>query len=136
MENSKAVDTPIQKLNKKEEQEKIVKSTAYPYRETVGSLLYLSSKTRPDLAFAVGFASRHVENPSREEITNAKRILKYLNGTTNLGIEYMHKYDEDIIEAYTDSEYAENPDTRRSTTDTSSTMEEDLSAGVQGNRQW
>ena len=49
MENAKAVNTPIIKNTPAEESEK---NDQYSYREAVGSLLYLASKTRPDLSFA------------------------------------------------------------------------------------
>lgn len=35
-----------------------------PYRQAVGSLMYLSICTRPDLAHAVGVLSQHLERPS------------------------------------------------------------------------
>lgn len=33
------------------------------YAEVIGSLLYLSSTTRPDISFAVGYLSRYMSNP-------------------------------------------------------------------------
>lgn len=40
--------------------------TDKPYREVVGSLLYLASCTRPDIAYVVGVLSRFVSKPSTE----------------------------------------------------------------------
>jgi len=36
-----------------------------PYREAVGSLLYLSQRTRPDITFAVNLVSRYLEKPHK-----------------------------------------------------------------------
>jgi len=34
-----------------------------PYREAVGSLLYLSQITRPEITFSVNLVSRYIEDP-------------------------------------------------------------------------
>ncbi len=44
-------------------------------RALVGSFLYLSCHTRPDVAFAVGVFARFVENPSCHHWKAGKRIL-------------------------------------------------------------
>ena len=36
------------------------------YQSTIGSLLYLSTGTRPDIAFAVSNAARFSSNPSKQ----------------------------------------------------------------------
>lgn len=77
----------------------------YPYRQAVGSLLYLSCKTRPDIAFAVNHASRFVENPSQENVKNIKRIFRYLMGTVNVGIHYSSS-ETLTLENYSDADYA------------------------------
>ena len=37
-----------------------------PFRESVGALMHLMIATRPDIAFAVGYVSRFMENPQVE----------------------------------------------------------------------
>ena len=58
-----------------------------PYREAIGSLLFLvqhtTRHTRPDIAFAVITASQFVENPCKSHWNAVKRIIKYLKGTIN-----------------------------------------------------
>lgn len=49
-----------------------------PFREAVGVLMHLTNATRPDIAFAMGYASRCMENPQIEHWMAVKRILRYL----------------------------------------------------------
>uniref|UniRef100_A0A0A9YCF4 Retrovirus-related Pol polyprotein from transposon TNT 1-94 n=2 Tax=Lygus hesperus TaxID=30085 RepID=A0A0A9YCF4_LYGHE len=86
----------------------------YPYREAVGCLLYLATKTRPDISFAVGYCSRHMENPTQQDVANVKRIMRYLKGTPDYGITYSKKsYSE--LEVFTDSDFAGDPANTKST---------------------
>lgn len=50
----------------------------FPYREAVGSLLYLAGATRPDIAFAGNVLSRHQINPTENEWNMVKRVFRYL----------------------------------------------------------
>lgn len=86
----------------------------YPFREAVGSLMYLAVGTRPDISFAVGKASRSLNQPTEADVTAVKRIFKYLCGTTVYGIIY-EKIPKYSLECYSDSDYAGCPTTRRST---------------------
>ena len=52
-----------------------------PYREAVGSLMYLMLSTRPDIAAAVQFVSRFGANPSPQHWEVVKTILKYVQKT-------------------------------------------------------
>lgn len=90
-------------------------SSNYPYRQLIGSLLYLANGTRPDISYAIGVASRYLENPSISHVNAAKRILKYIKGTMSYGILY-GSTGKIIISGYSDSDYAGCLDTRRSTT--------------------
>lgn len=84
MINCKPVSTPIVHEERTTEVES--GKFDFPYREAVGSLLYLTNKTRPDMSFAVNFESRFMENPEKKDIQNIKRTLRYLKGTVNKGI--------------------------------------------------
>ena len=71
--------------------------------------------TRPDIAFAVIQITKFAENPSRVHWTAAKRILRYLKGTSDYGITYTRQDDTFVVFASADSDWAGDIDTRRST---------------------
>lgn len=84
------------------------------YMQIVGCLMYLTS-TRPDMMFAVSVLSRYMEKPTQLHLQLAKRVLRYLRGTTEFGIFYK-KGGSDKLKAYTDSDYAGDLDDSKSTT--------------------
>uniref|UniRef100_A0AAV1TJ73 Integrase catalytic domain-containing protein n=1 Tax=Peronospora matthiolae TaxID=2874970 RepID=A0AAV1TJ73_9STRA len=59
-----------------------------PFREAVGALMHLTTATRPDIAYAVGYVSRFMENPQQEYWTAVKRIFRYLQGTKSHGLRF------------------------------------------------
>jgi len=83
MENAKPVKISLQQGKN---YKTIPKTKCYPYREIVGSLL-LPQKL--DLAFAVNYVNRSIEDPTKEKINSVKHILKYLNSNLNKGIKYV-----------------------------------------------
>ena len=85
-----------------------------PYRELVGSLLYLFA-TRPDICVAVIKLSMHLESPTVGNWMQAKRVLRYLAGTIDKGIEYPRNISNLHLWAHTDSDWAGCKRTRRST---------------------
>ena len=85
-----------------------------PYREAVGSLLYLSQITRPDITFSVNLVSRYIEDPKEQHWTAVKRIFKYLKGTINFGLIFSSRQ-KLMLKGYSDADYAGDLDTRRST---------------------
>jgi len=83
------------------------------YADLVGSLLYLSTTTRPDIAFAVGVLSRYMAGLEEDHMRAAKGVLRYLRGATRLGVVYG---DEKPVQGYVDADWAGDIDARRSTT--------------------
>ena len=84
-----------------------------PYREAVGSLMYLTVATRPDISYSVGQVSQFCENPEPSHWEAVKRILSYLRGTSLHGIRFGPVTDG--LRGFTDSDYAGDVCTRRST---------------------
>ncbi|CAA6674155.1 unnamed protein product [Spirodela intermedia] len=76
------------------------------YRSIVGSLRYLVN-TRPDLAFAVGYVSRFLEEPRKDHLAAVKQILRYVAGTKNWASQ---------LTGFSDSDFAGDVDARKSTT--------------------
>ena len=54
------------------------------HQSAVCSLLYLSTRTRPDISFSVSNVAKYCNDPSKEHWIAVKRILHYLNGSTHL----------------------------------------------------
>lgn len=84
----------------------------HEYRKLIGSLLYLSTCTRPDLSFAVNALSRFQQTPSYDHLLLAKRILRYLKGTLYLGITYGRGGNDSAIQLqnYSDANFAGDSD--------------------------
>ncbi|KAG6615786.1 Integrase catalytic core protein [Phytophthora cinnamomi] len=85
-----------------------------PFREAVGALMHLMTSTRPDIAFAVGYVSRFMENPQVEHWIAVKRIFRYLQGTKSYGIRFSPGKDIDF-QGYSDADWAGDLSDRKST---------------------
>jgi hypothetical protein len=111
-----------------------------PYMELVGSLLYASVSTRPDIAHAVGVCSRFMAQPGDRHWKAAKRVLRYLQGTQEFKLRFgdfthLHQHTKrnqqqererssdssggaqtvSSVSVYCDSDWGGDPDDRRST---------------------
>jgi hypothetical protein len=86
-------------------------------REIIGSLTWLAGSTRPDISFATNMLARHINKSNSHHAKGIKRILRYLKGTRDYGLEI--KPDRTInIEAsvYCDADWAGDKTNRKSTT--------------------
>ena len=115
MENSKPVSTPIDsstKLTKTTDDKQSVDQQLY--QSAIGSLLYLSGGTRPDITFSVSNLAKFSAKPSKQHWTAIKRVMRYLKGTINFGILYTKQETKDFV-AYSDADWAGDLDDRKST---------------------
>ncbi|KAF5442164.1 hypothetical protein F2P56_034853 [Juglans regia] len=85
-----------------------------PYRRLVGHLIYLTI-ARPDIVFLVNILSQFKHAPRIPHMTAATRVLHYIKSTPSQGIFFSSSTDLHVS-AYTDSNWASCPTTRRSTT--------------------
>ncbi|CAL8999726.1 unnamed protein product [Prunus brigantina] len=74
------------------------------YRTVVGSLQYLLI-TRPDLAFAVNKLSQYMHTPTTDHWSFVKRLLRYLYGTINEGLQ-IHRQSPLNLHAYSNADWA------------------------------
>ena len=58
------------------------------YRRLVRSLLYLAKQTRPDTMFTVNILSRHMNAPTNQHWISGKTLLRYLQGSKGLKLNY------------------------------------------------
>jgi len=80
-----------------------------PYREIVGSLMYLGTMTRPDIMFSVSWLSRYLEKPSKYQWMEAKRVVRYLKGTKDYALKISTTTKKRLV-VYTDSDFADGSD--------------------------
>ena len=52
----------------------------YPYSAAVGSLLYLTACTRPEVAFVAGGLARYMQNPTEEHWQQVINVYRYIKG--------------------------------------------------------
>lgn len=90
MSDCNPVSTPVDPNVKLDKADKISSSDEedLPYRELVGCLTYLASSTRPDISFAAGYLGQYNNCFDESHWKAAKRVLRYLKGTMNLGLTY------------------------------------------------
>ncbi|XP_062232829.1 secreted RxLR effector protein 161-like [Phragmites australis] len=84
------------------------------YRSVIGSLRYLVN-TRPDIAYAVGIASRYMEAPSKQHWAITKQILRYVQGIIGYGCYYKADSKGPVLTGYSDSDLTGDIDDRKST---------------------
>ncbi|EOY17849.1 Copia-like retrotransposable element, putative [Theobroma cacao] len=85
------------------------------FRSLIGSLLYICA-SRPNLMFAASYLSRFMQVPTTEHFPAAKRVLRYLKGTANFGLQFTY-IDESSVElvGFSDSDWAGCVDDCKST---------------------
>ncbi|XP_030945738.1 uncharacterized protein LOC115970217 [Quercus lobata] len=83
------------------------------YRSMINSLLYLTV-SRPDIAFSIEVCARFQAAPKESHLTAVKRIIRYINGTSNYEIWYSRDSNE-CLASYLDANWSGCIDDRKNT---------------------
>jgi hypothetical protein len=81
----------------------------------VGSLIYATTCTRPDLSWAVSKLSQRLSNPRDVDFTMLKHVFRYVQGSVDKCMTFT-KTSTLKWEAHSDADWASSPTDRRSTT--------------------
>jgi hypothetical protein len=85
------------------------------YRQVIGSLIYLMTSTRPDIAYSVGVLSRYMHEPRELHWRFLKRLLKYVKTTRDYSLVYSKSDSKPSLIGFTDSDFGSNLEDRKST---------------------
>ncbi|KAF5480319.1 hypothetical protein F2P56_001079 [Juglans regia] len=112
MKEAKPAKTPLPAGSQLSQQHRDPLENATKYRQLVWALQYLTL-TRLDISFSINQLCQFMHNPTFAHGTTAKRVLRYLKGSLNHGL--MFTKGSLTLNIYRDSDWAGNPDDRRST---------------------
>ena len=110
MMEAKPAATPLetkQKLSKTDESHGVSETE---YRSLIGSLMYAAVGTRPDIAYAISTLSAFCHDPKYTHWHAAKRVLRYLKGTSALGL--IFKRSDEPLTGFVDSDWGGDIDDR------------------------
>ena len=75
---------------------------AYPMRQLCGCLNYIATICRPDISFACQRISSFADKGTNNAVNAGKRILKYLAGTLDVGVEYSVENEQQFKRIYSE----------------------------------
>ena len=88
----------------------------YPYRNAIGMLTYLSSRTRPDISFTVHKLAQFNNSYDKTHWACIKHLLRYLKKTRNFTLHYSRKkISQNYVSGYSDSDHGGDRIDRKST---------------------
>jgi len=115
MGKCKPINTPLASSKKLSATDgvKLGPDDATRFRSVVGALQYLTL-TRPDISFSVNKVCQFLHQPTTVHWSTVKRILRYVQGTLNLGLKARPSQSM-MVSAFSDADWAGCPDDRCST---------------------
>lgn len=83
------------------------------YQRLIGSLLYVSVNTRPDIAASISILAQRTSNHTQEDWNELKRVVRYLKGTIHLKL-HLGDGSNESLTGYADANWAEDRTDRKS----------------------
>ncbi|XP_031284125.1 secreted RxLR effector protein 161-like [Pistacia vera] len=121
MTESKPVNIPLaghftlRKLQCPKTDAERLKMENIPYSSAIGSIMYSMISTRPDLSFAISLLSRLMSNLGIEHWVALKWLLRYINSTMHVGLDFCKRNSTFDLVEYVDSDFPGDQDSRKST---------------------
>jgi hypothetical protein len=92
------------------------------YQQLVGSLAYISTFTRPDVARAHSVLAQHLQNPGQKHLSAVYHVWRYLYGTKHLAIRASQQiaegssyvWDKSLFYGASDAAFADDGESRQS----------------------
>lgn len=113
LEECKEVSTPMNQKEKLCRDDGADKIDEGYFRNMIGCLMYLTA-TRPDILNAVSILSRFMHCASELHLKAAKRVIRYVKGTSNFGVKFTRSK-EFKLAGFSDSDWGGSIDDMRST---------------------
>jgi hypothetical protein len=116
LENRPTPKIPLQTDELLPYERKATSHAIHAYQQRVGSLTYIATTTRPDIARATQKLAEFLTNPSPDHISIAEDTISYLKGTRTLAIEYSNTNPSGpLFRSSSDAAFADDSSTRKST---------------------
>ena len=95
---------------------KLTSDESKVFHSKVMKLFYLAKRVRPDILLPIQFLSTRVAAPDEQDSRKVDRVLKYLNGTKELGLKLQIDTDiENSLTGYIDASYGVHRDAKSHT---------------------
>lgn len=114
MYDCNGIQTPMEENLKLIKNDDVNLATNQPYREMLGSIMYLMLASRPDLCYAISYLSRFQEKATDLHFKHLKRVVRYVKQTSNVILEY-HRDTKTPLTGYVDADWANDTTDRKST---------------------
>jgi hypothetical protein len=94
-----------------EEQREMTPERVALYQQLVGSIMYASTHTRPDISFVAAHLGKFMHCPGPRHLDAARQVFRYLAGTRSYGPKYTTlSGGEPILVGYSDANFANDED--------------------------
>lgn len=84
------------------------------YQRLIGSLLYIATNTRPDIAASISILAQKTSRPTENDWIELKRVVRYLKGTADHKLKLIEPENQMELEGYADANWAESQVDRKS----------------------
>lgn len=93
---------------------KISEAIGEPYRELLGSLMYVMVSRRPDICYPVGYLGRFQAQPGQQHWVALKRVVRYLKGTLKHCLSFIRDDQAKLLVGFADSDWATDTEDQKS----------------------